>query len=327
MQALTFEQSGPPLEVLELRDVPIPEPGPGEVLVAMRAASISPGDWLFVGGLYPPPYVASFPGQVAGTHGAGIVQEGGGTRFAPGTLVTFDHPGAWAEYVAVPEERLVALPADYPLEKGSQFFNPITAWDLVASSGAEAGDWLVLTAGNSTVSTMALQLAHRKGINTISVVRRAVDAIDLPGLGAAAVIELSSLEGEIGERIATVTGGAGVRAVVDSVGGPVLAELMRTLGLGGQVIIYGGLSQDGYQLHNFDFLLNNAAIRPYAYRYFFDAPGPQDAALLDEITAVTGEAGFVAPVGGFHPLEDFRAAIEASLSRPEQGKRFFQMTA
>jgi NADPH:quinone reductase len=165
MKAIVFDKIGSPLEVLHIADVRIPEIGDDEVLVKMTAASINPGDFLFIQNLYPDPKKPHFPEQIAGNHGAGIIAKvGKEVSLKPGTLVAFSYNNTWAEYAAVPAEWLIPLPSDYPVEKAAQLVNPITAWDLLSESRVQAGQWLAVTAGNSTVATMVLQFAKYKKI-------------------------------------------------------------------------------------------------------------------------------------------------------------------
>jgi len=327
MKAVVFERVGPPLDVLEVRDVPMPEPKENEVLVKMLSASINPGDFLFIQSLYPEPKKPRFPQQIAGTGGgAGVVVEG--TRdgsLKPGTLVAFSYYDAWAEYAAIPVDWLMPLPTGYPAAKAAQFANIISAWDLFEMSRASPGQWLAVTAANSTVASMVMQLADRKGVRVVCIVRRAQADFDLRAIGAAAVIELDGLQETVGEAIARITGGQGLNAVVDSVGGPLLGDLVRSCALGAQVIVYGGFDGRRFELHNFDLLMNVVDVRSYAYRYFFDPPPQQDRPWLAGIARDSAPDDFKIRIGGTHRLEDFRLAVEETLQRPEQGKRFFAM--
>ncbi|MFP2925827.1 zinc-binding alcohol dehydrogenase family protein [Pyxidicoccus sp. 3LG] len=324
MKALVFDRIGPPLEVLQLREVPLPEVREGEVLVELVSASINPGDFLFIQSLYPEPKKPVLPGQVAGNHGAGIIRRvGQGVSLQPGTLVAFSHLDSWAEYAAVPAERLIPLPPDYPLEKAAQFFNLITAWDLLHESRVKPGQWLALTAGNSTVATMVLQMARARGIEVVSLVRKVQPQLDLKALGASDVLELASGPTDVGSRLRQLTGGQGVHGIVDCVGGPLLGALMRSSAFGAQVILYGGYSQEKFELHNFDILMKDLQLRAYVYRYFFDAPKPEDLPMLRAIAELSAPPSFKVPFAQAHSLEDFKAAIGESLLRPEGGKRFF----
>ncbi len=327
MKALVFDRVGPPLDVLELRDIPVPSPKAGEVLVKLVAASINPGDFLFIQDLYPEPKKPRLPQQVAGTGGGAgfVVQSGGNAAFPPGTPVAFGYYNAWAEYAAVPTEWLFRLPAGYPAVKAAQFSNIITAWDLLEMSRVGDNQWLVVTAANSTVAAMVLQFAKRRGVRTICIVRRVQADYDLRALGATAVIAVATLEGNLGEAIRRVTNGAGVNAVIDCVGGLQLGELIRATALGAQVIIYGGFSAERFELHAFDVLMNVIDIRAYAYRYFFAPPASDDLGRLRQIADAAASEDFKVRVGGLHALDDFRNAITETLERPERGKHFFDM--
>jgi len=95
----------------------------------------------------------------------------------------------------------------------------------------QPGQWLALTAGNSTTATMVLQFAALRNVNVISMIRRAQNQIDLKAWGASEVIELANLAQTAGDRIMEITQGQGVNGVVDCVGGPVAGELIRSLSL------------------------------------------------------------------------------------------------
>lgn len=176
MKAIVFDEIGLPQDVLYLSEVPTPQINDGEALVRMISSSINPGDFLFVQNLYPEPKKPKFPAQIAGNHGAGIVERvGANVSVKPGTLVGFSYYNTWAEFAAVPAEWLVPLPANYPAERAAQLMSAITARDLVADSGLQPGQWLAVTAGYSLVSTMVLQFAVLKGINVVPIVRNRYD--------------------------------------------------------------------------------------------------------------------------------------------------------
>ena len=276
--------------------------------------------------MYPDPKKPRLPRQIAGNHGAGIVAKvGRNVSLKPGTLVAFSYYNTWAEYAAVPAKWLIPLPSDYPMEKASQFVNFITAWDLLDESGVQPDQWLALTAGNSTTATMVLQFATLRKVNVISIVRGAQDHLDLKGLGAAEVIELSSLGRSIGIRIVEITQSHGVNGGVDCVGGPVAGDLVRSLSSGGQFVIYGGFSSEKLELHNFDILMKGSGIKSCIYRYFFTPPQAAETELLQQIADISGRTEFKIPVGALHPLEDWKTAIDETVNHPERGKRFFQM--
>ncbi len=326
MKAVVFDKIGHPLDVLYLADVPVPEIKDDEVLVKMIAASISPGDFLFIGNLYPEPKKPHFPRQIGGNHGVGIVERAGGNpSVKPGDLVVFSYYNSWTEYVAVPAEWLMPLPTGFPLEKGGQFFNLITAQDLVRDSQVGPGQWLALTAGHSALSMMALQFAKLRDVNVISVVSRTHERVDLKALGATEVIDLSVNSKNIGQQIMEITQNKGINGLVDNVGGPVTGELIRSIVLGGRVIINGGMSAEHFELHNFDVLLKGLEIKGHVYRYFFTPPPEGDKEFIREIAAGSGRPSFEVPIGGLHALEDFGAAVDATIRNSGRGKHLFRM--
>ncbi|WP_292511835.1 zinc-binding dehydrogenase [Mesorhizobium sp.] len=326
MKAIVFDAIGSPRDVLYLHDVPMPRIGDGEVLVRMVSASVNPGDFLFIQNLYPEPKKPHFPRQIAGNHGAGIVEAvGANVALKPGTLVAFSYYNSWAEYAAVPAEWVIPLPADYPVERAGQMVNPITAWGLLADSRVQPGQWLAVTAGYSSVSTMVMQFAQRRGINVIALVRRSHDRLDLKALGATAILDLSGLKLGVREAVMDMTGGAGLNGIIDNVGGPVSGELIRTLAMGGQMVINGGMSTERFELHNFDVLLSGVEIRANIYRYFFSPPVEADRPVLREIVDIFGQPDFHVPVGGIHRLAEFELAVTNSLDRADLGKQIFRM--
>ena len=171
MKAIVFDRIGPPLEVLQLRDVPVPEIRDNEVLVKMTAVSINPGDFLFIQNLYPDPKKPHFPQQIAGNHGAGVITRvGKKASLQPGTLVGFSYYNAWAEYVAVPVEWLIPLPSDYPIEKAAQLVNPITAWDLLGESRVQPGQRLAvieLSSLSGGIGEQIMEITENHGVDGV----------------------------------------------------------------------------------------------------------------------------------------------------------------
>ena len=312
MQAIVFDKLGLPTEVLQLREIDRPGPAAGEVLVKMLNAPINQGDFLFIQNLYPEPKKPSLPGQVAGNYGTGIVVEKGpGTSLAEGTLVSIIYYNTWAEYAAIPEVWLIPLPSGFPPEKAAQMMPLITAWDLVEGSGAKAGEWVAVTAGNSANALMVMQLAARKDIRVIALVRQR-PPLDLHTFGAEEVIDLSVSGDAVPSRIREVTAGKGVSAVIDSVGGPLLTGLVRSATFGAKVILYGGLSGQRFELHNNDIYLNGLTIASYIYRHFFTPPAPEEKATIQKITDIAGDPAFIAPVRGRYNLDGYKTAVESS---------------
>ncbi|MFA6083465.1 zinc-binding alcohol dehydrogenase family protein [Mucilaginibacter sp.] len=324
MKAIVFDHIGAPGDVLYLADIPLRDIKDNEVLVRMVASSVIPGDFLFMQNMYPEPKKPVFPKQISGNHGSGIIEKTGKhVKIEPGSFVFFTYYNSWAEYAIVPAERLIALPKDYPPLKASQLVNLITAWDLIDCSGVKKGQWLVLTAGYSTVSLLAAQFARRLGIKVISVVRRQQENHDYNAASADAIINLSALTGPLTGELRRITSNAGINGVIDNVGGPALVEMIKSAVYGSKIIINGNMSLEKFALHNNDILFNGIEIRPYVYRYLLDPPKEADKAFLDKIISMSAEPDFTVKIGGTHKLDDYKNAVSGTLYEAEKGKHVF----
>lgn len=319
MKALVQDRIGSPLDVVELRDIPEPRPSPGQTLVRMVAAGVHPGDFFFTQGLYPEAKRPQLPGQVVGNHGVGRVVSGG--DLAAGTLVAFSAGRVWAEYAAVDTRALIPLPDDYPIDRAAQLMPAITARDLLTTSEVQAGQWLAVTAGHSLVSSLLIQMAHRRGVRVLAVVRRRIAGRDLEALGAEAVIALAELDVPLADAVRAVTGGAGLNGVADAVGGEVLTQLLDALSFRGRAVIVGAYDPQPFKTTALRMLMELQEIRAYIYRYFFTPPPIEDADYLKSVLDELADPAVVVPIAGRHRLEDFRTALEETAARPEAGKR------
>ncbi|HTJ11925.1 MAG TPA: zinc-dependent alcohol dehydrogenase family protein [Dinghuibacter sp.] len=286
MKAIYFTQTGAPADVLTLGDFPKPVPGPGEVLVRVLRRTINPSDTIFIKGGYR--FQPEFP-QIAGFEAAGVVEEG---ALPNGTLVSFFYKNTWAEYVVVPVTALYTLPVDFPIEKAAQFaLNPFTAWGLLERAAVPAGSWLGLSAGNSAVSHITAQLAALRGIRTVSLTRHDTD-------GAAA-------------RIMDLTGGAGLAAVLDSVGGPIGSALLGCLAPRGRFIVYGSASPEPLQVPNTAIVYKFVEISGFGVRAYMDGKTPSERqTIAGELIQIIGADSFSMPVAATFPLEGFRDALQ-----------------
>jgi NADPH:quinone reductase-like Zn-dependent oxidoreductase len=171
-KAVRFEEYGG-VDVLNVVEVPMPEPGPGQVLVRVQAAGINPGEAKIREGLLHARWPATFPsGQ--GSDLAGIVARPGPgvTGFAEGDEVIgfTDDRASQAEYVLVDAGHLTARPAGVPWEvAGALFVAGATAYATVAAVAPAAGDTVVVSGAAGGVGSIAVQLARRAGATVIGL--------------------------------------------------------------------------------------------------------------------------------------------------------------
>src|SRR3954464_14131172 len=187
MKAVVFDRFGEPNEVLSVREVPTPEPGPGQVRVRMVASPVNPSDLLVVRGRYGVlPQLPSTPGF----EGVGIVDKAGPGLlgwFAKGKRVTVINGagGNWAEYAVIPAKQARPVPSDLPDEQVASFFvNPATVLAMVRHVlKVPKGAWLLQSAAGSTLGKMIIKLGKVDGFKTLNVVRRREAIDELKALG------------------------------------------------------------------------------------------------------------------------------------------------
>ena len=243
MKALCFERFGGP-EVLEYREVPLPELQPGHARVRMEAIGLNFADIYRRRGNY---HLAGKPPYIPGYEGAGVIEalDSAGTQgkvegtFQVGDRVAFaDSPFANAEYVLVPLEKLVPVPAELPLSQAAALMlQGLTAHYLVNDSRRLApGELALVHAAAGGVGSLLVQLVRLKGARAIGVVsseekrRLALEA------GAEAALLYS--EDWATRARALAPGGRGVDVAYDSVGST-LMDSFRSTRTGGQVVFYG----------------------------------------------------------------------------------------
>ena len=172
MKAVRFDEYGP-VTVLDVRDVPVPEPGQDQVLIRVKAAGINPGEAKIREGALHDLWPAKFPsGQ--GSDFAGVVDKlgPGVTTFAPGDEVIgwVDTRSSQAEYVVAEAANLARKPAHLPWEvAGAIPVVGFTAWAMVRAVDVKPGDTVVVSGAAGGVGSIAVQLAKRKGAVVIGL--------------------------------------------------------------------------------------------------------------------------------------------------------------
>lgn len=237
MRAVVLRTHGGP-ECLQLEDVPQPSVGADDVLVRVRATAVNRADVLQVMGLYPNPRPADV--EIPGLEFAGTVEAVGQrvTMWAPGDQVMgIDAGGCYAEFVAVHERQLLAVPAAVGLDDAAAIPEVfLTAWDaLVVQGGMTSGRWALVHAGASGVGTAAIQIVRAIG-GRIVVTCSAGKADLCRQLGADLVVERSPHDW-LGDVQAACP--AGVDVVLDVIGGDEVNRNLAAVAVKGTIVQVG----------------------------------------------------------------------------------------
>jgi NADPH2:quinone reductase len=237
MRAIVLETYGGP-EVLQVHDVPEPEPGPDEVVVAVTATALNRADLLQRRGFYPGPPMAQ---EIPGMELSGKVAVCGSRvrEWREGDEVMgIVGGGAYAERIAVHERQLVRVPEGVSVGDAAAIPEVfLTAFDaLVVQGGLTAGRTALVHAGASGVGTAAIQIAKAVGASVVVTTSAAKIAAVLE-LGADAAVDYRAEDFvEVARRQSR---GRGVDVVLDVIGGDYVDRNIESLAVGGRIIQVG----------------------------------------------------------------------------------------
>jgi len=239
MKAIQIRATGGP-EVLELAELPIPVPGPGQVLIRIEAIGVNFIEIYFRKGTYK----AALP-LIPGSEAAGTIEElGSGVNgFKAGDAVaSVSVLGSYAEYALVPAAQLIKVPAGLSPEKAAAaMLQGMTAHYLAYSTcPLKAGDTALVHAGAGGVGLLLTQIASRLGARVITTVSTEAKAELSREAGASDAILYTEQDFEA--EVKRLTGGKGVDVVYDSVGKTTFDKSLNCLRPRGLLALFGGSS-------------------------------------------------------------------------------------
>ena len=239
MRAVVIKGFGGP-EVLELGEVPRPEPGPGQVLIRIAATSVNRADLQQRSGNYAPP-----PGEseILGLECAGVIEalgEGVADWRVGDRVMTLVGGGGYAEYAAAPAGTLMAVPENLDLVRAAAIAEVwITAFlNVFREAGLRPGETLLVHGGASGVGTAAIQLAKALGPSPVIVTVGSPDKAEAClALGADHAILYKSED--FSKRVLELTGDRGADVILDHIGAAYLEPDLACLALYGRLVIIG----------------------------------------------------------------------------------------
>jgi NADPH:quinone reductase len=308
MKTIIFSEAGNWTENLQLANTEIGEPGEDEVQVSIRARPINPSDEMFIKGVYR--QKPAFP-QIAGLEGAGIIEKIG-TNVDSSFLhqhAAFRAKGTWAEKINLSLSDFRIVPKEIPFEIACQLsLNSLTAVALLEKANLASGQWLLLTAANSSVCKQIIQLAKRKGIKTVAIVRKDEHKQELYNLGADIV--LNSQTEDIEKQVYSHTEN-GVNAILDAVGGSLGTTMFAVAAPFGKIIIYGRLSNDNTSFSYGTVIYKNLKIEGFGIDHWLKSKSNGELDLIwHELTTTVANNTLQINFDKSFELIDFKKAIE-----------------
>ena len=281
-RVVRFHRFGGP-EVLRIEEVDVAPPGPGEVRIRTRALGLNRAEALMRAGAYIE--TPTLPARL-GLEASGTVESlgEGVTGLAIGDAVSVVPPISMIAYpmhgelATIPFAHVVRHPPDLGWgEAAALWMAYLTAHGaLIDVCGLRAGDFAAITAASSSVGLAAIQICRKIGATPIAITRTLAKRQALLDAGAAYVI--AAAEEDVEARLKEISGIAGVKAVLDAVGGPMVEALAGAASVGGTIIEYGGLSPEPTPFPLFIALSKTLSVHGYLVHETVRSPQKLEAA-------------------------------------------------
>lgn len=276
-KTVRFHQLGD-ADVLRIEDLPVQEPKAGEVRIKVAAIGLNRAEVMFRRGEYleQPKLPARIGYEASGVIeavGPGVTGFKVGDRVSTIPSFSMNDYGVYGENVVAPVHAAAHYPESLtPIEATSIWMQYLTAWGaLIHYAKIKAGDYVLVTAGSSSVGLAALDIAKVERAKVIMTTRRSSKSKALLDAGADFVI--ATEEEDLPKRVAEITGGKGAQVIFDPIGGKFLEKLAEAASQGAQIIEYGALAEEPTPYPLFTALSKGLVIRAYTLFEINAAPG------------------------------------------------------
>lgn len=317
MRAAWYERTGPAREVLQVGELPTPEPGAGEVRVRLATSGVNPSDVKTRGGLRSAalPFARIVPHSdgagVIDAVGAGVAASRVGERVWIWNAAWQRPDGTAAQYVVLPAAQAVPLPAKVSFEVGACLGIPaLTALRAVLVDGGVEGRTVLVTGGAGAVGYYAIQMAKLAGATRVFATVSGPEKARL-AREAGAELALDYRSEDVAARMQEATGGTGVDRVIEVDLAANIAASMAAVRNGGQIVVYGS-GKSEIPVSFFPAIVRNLLIRFFIV-YNLE---PQDrATAISTLTGWLEQGRLRHMIAARHPL----AAIADAHEQVERG--------
>ena len=264
---IRFHETGG-ADVLQVEDLPVEEPGEGEVRLKVEAIGLNRAEVMFRRGQYleDPELPSRLGYEAAGIvdavgPGVGDIQIGNCVSTIPG--FSMGRYGVYGESAIVPAIRVASYPDNLSASEGTAIWMQYLAayGALIDICQLKAGDTALISAASSSVGLAAIQVAKAAGAVAIAATRGSAKKQFLLDAGADHVIVTN--EEDLGESVMAITAGTGANLIFDPIGGPLLQTLADAAAVGATIVEYGALSPDPTPFPLFSALKKGLTVRGY----------------------------------------------------------------
>ena len=315
-----YAANGNPVEVIELVEETPAAPANGELAVKMLFAPVNPSDINMLEGTYGVKHPLP---AVGGNEGVGRVEVVGDavSGFKVGDLVKSSGKlGTWRQAVTCAAVDCIKLPDSLTPENASMIYvNPPTAWRMLHDFvDLQPGEWIIQNAANSAVGRCVIQIAKARGWKTINLVRREELVEELKQLGGDIVAVETA---DTFKQIKTWTNGKLPRLALNAVGGDSAGTLSKSLGEGGKLVTYGGMSKQPIKLATGPLIFKDLSYHGFwMTRWYANHDAAERDSMYAKLAGLFANGELKIAVDKVFPLSEIKPAISAALQEKRGGK-------
>ncbi|WP_343619300.1 zinc-binding dehydrogenase [Acinetobacter proteolyticus] len=320
MQSIIHHSFGEPVDVLQLGDMPQPEPKAGEVRIKMIMSPIHNHDVWTVRGSYG--YKPTLP-AIGGSEAVGIVDAVGegvdASKLGQRVAVAGVH-GSWAEYFIAPAASIIALNDAIDDQTAAQLIGmPISALMLLDFVNVQAGQWLIQNTANGAVGKTVAMIAQARGLQVINLVRRTDAIAEMQALGIQHVVATDQSDWK--QQVKALHADQPLIAGVDSIGGSASGEMLNLLSENSLLVSFGSMTGETMQISSGDLIFKQATVKGFwASVVNKEMPVERKKALFVELITLATQKKLILPVEGVFSFDQINTAALKATQGARQGK-------
>lgn len=320
MQSIIHHSFGEPAEVLQLAEMPRPEPKAGEVRIKTILSPMHNHDVWTVRGSYG--YKPTLP-AIGGSEAVGIVDAVGEgidqSKLGQRVAVAGVH-GSWAEYFIAPAHAIIALNDAIDNETAAQLIGmPISALMLLDFVNVQPGQWLIQNTANGAVGKTVAMIAQARGLQVINLVRRSDAIAEMQALGIQHVVATDQDDWKA--KVKALHADQPLIAGVDSIGGSASGEMLNLLSENSLLVSFGSMTGETMQISSGDLIFKQATVKGFwASVVSKEMPAERKKALFVELLTLAAQKKLILPVEGVFGFDEIQTAALKATQGARQGK-------